>query len=189
MIPQSELDAAKDDFGWDSTFEGTNTVWAGTALPQGESTDGLFITSDKTNNPGAAEPPIWHASGCVWEATAVRSAWRELHLWSAADRTLIFPVAPELITQWNGLTASQQNQVRTLHSHSSASMVDCYLPTLTPEDDCDFWLAHPAVYAWALQMKFETTDGGTLETSWETLHSGVSYLGRFVDYADYRITY
>ena len=174
-------------------------MWAGSALPQGPNTGGRFVTSDKTTSAAAAEPPIWpvfptastvfDSSGCVWSATSVRSSWRELHLWSAADRTIIYTVAPALVNQWDGLSTSQQTLVRTSHTHVGATFPDCPLTTVDPENDCDFWLAHPTVYAWQLQARFETTSSGAVETSWETLHSGASYLIRFIDYADYRITY
>ena len=198
-IPQTEIDRVKDDFGWDSSFEGDATVWAGSVLPQGPNTGGRFVTSDKTTSSAAAEPPIWpvfpaassvvDGQGCVWDSASVRSSWRELHLWSAADRTVIYTIAPALITQWNGLNADQQTLIRTSHTHPGASFPDCPLTTANPENDCDFWLAHPGVYAWQLQARFETNDGGVDETSWETLHSGASYLIRLIDYADYRITY
>ena len=44
------------------------------------------------------------------------------------------------------------------------------------------------VYAWQLQVRFETDDGGTTQDSWETLHSGTSYLVRLIDYADWQST-
>ena len=171
-------------------------MWAGTALPQGPNTGGRFVTSDKTSSSAAAEPPIWpvfptassvvDGQGCVWDSTSVRSSWRELHLWSAADRTIIYTIAPALITQWNGLSADQQALVRTSHTHPGASFPDCPLTTLDPQSDCGFWLPHPGVYAWQLQVRFETSGG---EVSWETLHSGASYLIRLIDYADFRFTY
>jgi len=44
------------------------------------------------------------------------------------------------------------------------------------------------VYAWQLQVRFETDDGGTTQETWVTLHSGTSYLVRLIDYADWQST-
>ena len=62
------------------------------------------------------------------------------------------------------------------------------MSTLNPEDDCSFYLPLPTVYAWQLQVRFETDDGGVTEDSWETLYSGTSYLVRLIDYADWQST-
>ncbi|MDE0602015.1 MAG: hypothetical protein OXI56_09530 [bacterium] len=49
-------------------------------------------------------------------------------------------------------------------------------------------MPHPAVHAWALQVEFETDDGGTVETVWHTLHSGALRLVRLIDYAGAQTT-
>ena len=198
-IPPSALALIADQYGWDSTFDGPATVKVGTALPQAGGTSGLFITSDKMNSAGAAEPPIWpvfptsasqvsDASGCLWDSMDVRSVWRELHIWNTADRLLMGRVVPSFVTRWNNLTSVQQDILRNGHTHSTPATQVCPMSTLDPKDDCDFYLPHPAVFAWQLQVRFETNSGGTTEESWETLYSGTSYLVRLIDYADYQWT-
>ncbi|MCY4650355.1 MAG: hypothetical protein OXC98_08305 [bacterium] len=210
-IPQSQLDLVKSVYGWDSAFNYPSTVKKGTALPQGGGTNSLFITSDKINSPGAAEPQIWpvypstpslvtDGGGCVWEAMEVRSVWKELKMWNAADRLLIGRVKPTFITRWDRLSTVQKDILRnghhhlkrgipdTLGAHNSDTLGDCPMNTLDPRGDCAFSLPHPGVYAWQLQVRFETDSGGTTEESWETLHSGTSYLVRFIDYADWQST-
>ena len=65
---------------------------------------------------------------------------------------------------------------------------DCPISTTNPVGDCSFYLAHAAVWEWALVVKFETNDRGFLETSWETIDSGVSHIVRPIDYADIQWT-
>ena len=198
-IPQSELDRVKGAYGWDSDFNYSSTVLAGTALPQGGGTGSLFVTSDKANSSGAAEPQIWpvfptspslvtDGGGCVWESMDVRSVWRELHIWNAADRLLMGSVVPSFVTRWNNLSVTQRDILRNGHSHVSHTPVTCPMSTLDPENDCSFYLPLPTVYAWQLQVRFETNSGGTTQDSWETLHSGTSYLVRLIDYADWQST-
>ena len=62
------------------------------------------------------------------------------------------------------------------------------MSTLDPENDCSFYLPHPMVYAWQLQVRLETNSGGFTQESWETLHSGTSYLVRLIDYVDWQST-
>ncbi|MDE0132963.1 MAG: hypothetical protein OXQ32_11965 [bacterium] len=189
----------KAAYGWDSDFDYSSTARAGTPIPQGGGTNSLFVTSDKMNSPGAAEPQIWpvfptapslvtDGGGCVWESADIRSVWRELYIWNAADRLLIGRVVPSFVTRWNNLSTTQQDILRNGHSHVSASPGDCPMTTTNPEDDCPFYLAHPMVYAWQLQVRFETNSGGPTQESWETLHSGTSYLVRLIDYADWQST-
>ena len=184
-----------DGYGWDSTFNGPGTVRFGSALPQAGGTDSLFVTSDKLNSAGAATPPIWpvypsapslvtDGGGCIWESMSVRSVWRELHIWNTADRLLIGQVVPSFVTRWNNLTTAEQNTLRNGHSHSNSSFPVCLMSSVNPRNDCDFHLPLPAVYAWQLRVQFETSDGGAIEESWETVHSGTSYLVRLIDYAD-----
>ena len=172
---------------------------SGTALPQGGGSGSLFVTSDKMNSSGAAEPPIWpvfpstpslvtDAGGCIWESMDIKSVWRELHIWNAADRLLMGQVVPSFVTRWNNLTTTQQDILRNGHSHTSRTPGTCSMSTLDPQSDCSFYLPHPAVYAWQLQVRFETDSGGSTEESWKTLHSGTSYLVRLLDYADWRWT-
>ena len=198
IIPQSELDAVKGDFGWESSFAGTSTVWAGTALPEGNNPGNLFVTSDKLGSAASAEPPIWPTyptassvtddQGCVWDATTVRSGWRELHLWSSSDRAAIAAIDQTLVDRWNNLTTNQKDTIRTSHVHVSSAFPDCPVSTVDPENDCEFYLSHPAVYAWAFKVQYETYDGGVHETVWHTLHSGTSYLVRLIDYTDRQTT-
>ena len=61
-IPQAQLDLVKAEYGWDSDFNYSSTVLAGTALPQGGGTGSLFVTSDKANSSGAAEPQYGRCS-------------------------------------------------------------------------------------------------------------------------------
>ena len=198
-IPAAEIARIASDYGWDSPFDYSSTVQAGTALPQGGGSGSLFVTSDKANSSGAAEPDIWpvfpsspslvaDGGGCIWESMDVRSVWRELHIWNAADRLLMGSVVPSFVTRWNNLSVTQQDILRNGHSHISATPGDCPMSTLNPEDDCLFYLPLPTVYAWQLQVRFETNSGGTTEESWETLHSGTSYLVRLIDYADWQST-
>ena len=189
----------KGAYGWDSDFDYSSTVLAGTALPQGGGTGSLFVTSDKANSSGAAEPDIWpvfpsspslvaDGGGCIWESMDVRSVWRELHIWNAADRLLIGQVVPSFVTRWNNLSITQQDILRNGHSHVSHTPVTCPMSTLDPENDCSFYLPLPTVYAWQLQVRFETNSSGVTQESWETLHSGTSYLVRLIDYADWQST-
>ena len=198
-IPQSELDRVKALYGWDSDFDYPSTALAGTAIPQGSGTGSLFITSDKLSSPGAAEPQIWpvfpsspslvtDGGGCIWESMEVRSVWRELYIWNAADRLLIGRVVPSFITRWNNLSTVQQDILRNGHNHTSRTPGDCPVSTTNPRSDCAFYLPHPMVYAWQLQVRFETNSGGTTQESWETLWSGTSYLVRLIDYADWQST-
>ena len=131
-IPQAQLDLVKAEYGWDSDFNYSSTVLAGTALPQGGGTGSLFVTSDKANSSGAAEPDIWpvfpsspslvaDGGGCIWESMDVRSVWRELHIWNAADRLLMGSVVPSFVTRWNNLSVTQQDILRNGHSHISAT--------------------------------------------------------------------
>ena len=198
-IPQSELDRVKALYGWDSDFDYPSTALAGTAIPQGSGTGSLFITSDKLSSPGAAEPQIWpvfpsspslvtDGGGCIWESMEVRSVWRELYIWNAADRLLIGQVVPSFITRWNNLSTVQRDILRNGHNHTSRTPGDCPVSTTNPRSDCAFYLPHPMVYAWQLQVRFETNSGGTTQESWETLWSGTSYLVRLIDYADWQST-
>ena len=124
----------------------------------------------------------------MWEATTVRSAWRELHLWSYSDRAAIGRIDQTLVDRWNNMSAHVQTTIRTSHVHVNSAFPDCPVSTVDPETDCGFYLPHPTVYAWALQVQFETYDGGTLETVWHTLHSGTSQLVRLIDYSDRQTT-
>ena len=112
----------------------------------------------------------------------MRSGWRELHLWSYSDHAAIGAIAPTLVDRWNNLNTHQRDTIRTSHVHNTSAFPDCPVSTANPEEDCDFYIAHPAVYAWALQVQFETYDGGTLETVWHNLHEGTSQLVRLIDY-------
>ncbi|MDE0234783.1 MAG: hypothetical protein OXM62_07225 [bacterium] len=195
------MDRVKGGFGWASSLTGTyaRSVWAGDDLPETGTPDNLFITSDKLSGAASTEPLVWpefpataptvtSSGGCTWTAVSVRSQWRELHMWSFADRLKIQNVVPSFITRWNNLTAAQQNELRDAHSHRVSSFPDCPLTTADPQADCSFYLAHPAVWEWALMVEFETSGGGTLETKWETVASGVSYIVRLIDYADHQWT-
>ena len=198
-IPSAEIARIASEYGWDSDFDYSSTVLAGTALPQGGGSGSLFVTSDKMNSVGAAEPDIWPVfpsaaslvtggGGCIWESMDIRSVWRELYIWNAPDRLLIGQVVPSFVTRWNNLTTTQQDILRNGHSHTFQTPGSCPASTLDPENDCSFYLPHPAVYAWQLRVRFETDDGGATEDSWETLHSGTSYLVRLIDYADWQST-
>ena len=87
-------------------------------------------------------------------------------------------MVPSFVTRWNNLTTTQQDILRNGHSHTSRSPGVCPMSSLDPQADCSFYLPHPAVYAWQLQIRFETGSGVTAEESWETIHSGTSYLVR-----------
>ena len=198
-IPSAEISRIASAYGWDSPFDYSSTVQAGTALPQGGGTGSLFVTSDKANSSGAAEPDIWpvfpsspslvtDGGGCIWESMDIRSVWRELHIWNAADRLLMGSVVPSFVTRWNNLSTVQQDILRNGHPHVSQTPRICPMSTLDPENDCSFYLPFPTVYAWQLQVRFETDDGETTGDSWETLHSGTSYLVRLIDYADWQST-
>jgi len=139
----------KGAYGWDSDFDYSSTVKAGTGLPQGGGTNSLFVTSDKMSNSGSAEPQIWplfptspslvtDGGGCIWESMEVRSVWRELYIWNAADRLLIGRVVPSFVTRWNNLSTTQQDILRNGHSHVSDTPSDCPMSTTNPEDDCAF---------------------------------------------------
>ncbi|MDE0131484.1 MAG: hypothetical protein OXQ32_04405 [bacterium] len=147
----------------------------------------------------AAEPTIWPVypataatvtddQGCVWESQTVRSSWRELFVWNTADQATINNIMPSFMTRWNNLTADERNTIRTSHVHVGSSFPDCPTTTLNPEADCGFYLAHPAVWAWQLQVMFETDDQGVVERDWLTLHEGASYLVRLIDYANHLTT-
>ena len=202
VIPQSEIDRVKNEYGWVSRFPRKTIppVFKGDHPPEGTTRLSLFVSSDKLGSAASAEPYIWPTypaastvtdeQGCVWEATTVRSAWRELHVWgSSSDYAAIRKLAPSLIERWNNMSTYVRDTIRTSHEHvKSAFPADCPVTTTDPKTDCRFYLPHPAVYEWELQVQFETSDGGDVETVWHPLHKGTSQLRRLIDYADWQRT-
>ena len=170
-IPQSELDRVKD--ATDGTPTSTTPPPCWRAPPCRREAEPAACSSPPTRRTLLVRPSRTYGrcsilaliggrwGGCVWESMEVRSVWRELYIWNAADRLLIGRVVPSFVTRWNNLSVTQQDILRNGHSHISPHRATGPMSTLDPEDDCAFYLPHPMVYAWQLQVRFETNSEGS----------------------------
>ncbi len=208
-VPLSERDwdVARGNFGWGSVLERPQGVTSGVAggdeIPVGKESAQLFVTSNKLVESAAAEPRIWPLipegitmvsrgamgdigtkADCLWKLRSVRSEWRELLAWRAADRAGLKRAAPEFVEQWERMGKAQRTAVRARHRASGVENPEDVVCEVgqTAQTDCGFFVSHPSVWEWKLWATFRTETGEPPQERTLLVKRGVSRLQRLVDY-------